>query len=642
MIPIFMRLRKSSYIFLLFFIFLSKFSLAQDRLVVLETKLRELSSKSPGLIENVELSVNNATIQEFLRGLAATHNLNVNVDAGLDFKITNAFSNVSVIDVLVFLCKNYQLDIDFSGPIMSFEKYNPPAVEIPKVEPHVIKVTYDVKNDLLNMDLKDDTLYQVAKEITRATGKNVVVIPELSSKTVNGYVQNMSFGTGLLSFAYANDLRITPNEDSVFFIDKKEKEPVTGSQGAKPKNDRGNGKNNTGIVGLTFIIQPDSLITVDANNVPISDIINQACYQLKQNYFLFSEIKGNASLHISNATFDEFLKYLLNATDYTFKKVDGIVLFGDRNIEGLRQTKLVQLKYRTAEKIIDVIPPDLKKNLDIKAFPDLNSVILSGSQPRIEEIEKFLRDVDRVVPVVVIEVLIVDIQNSRTVATGIEAGLGEKPGTTKGVIYPGLDLSLSSSSINNVISGINGWGIVNLGKVTPNFYLSIKALETQGYLKIRSTPKLATLNGHEAKLSIGRTEYYLESSTTIVGSVTTGTQTAVSYKPINADLAVTINPMVSGDEQITLDVGVKQSNFTTRISPTAPPGTITRDFQSMIRVKNEETIILGGLEENSANDIGSGVPFLSRIPILKWFFSSRTKVKGENKLTIFIKPTVIY
>ena len=100
--------------------------------------------------------------------------------------------------------------------------------------------------------------------------------------------------------------------------------------------------------------------------------------------------------------------------------------------------------------------------------------------------------------------------------------------------------------------------------------------------------------------------------------------------------------MVSGDEQITLNIGVKQSNFTTRISPTAPPGTITRDFQSLVRVKNEEMVILGGLEENTSSDVGSGVPLLSRIPILKWFFSSRTKAKNKNKLTIFIKPTVVY
>ena len=78
------------------------------------------------------------------------------------------------------------------------------------------------------------------------------------------------------------------------------------------------------------------------------------------------------------------------------------------------------------------------------------------------------------------------------------------------------------------------------------------------------------------------------------------------------------------------------------ISTTAPPGTINRDFQSLIRVKNGEMIMLGGLEENTNSSSGRGLPLISRIPVLKWIFGNRTKSKSENKLTIFIKPTIIY
>ena len=62
----------------------------------------------------------------------------------------------------------------------------------------------------------------------------------------------------------------------------------------------------------------------------------------------------------------------------------------------------------------------------------------------------------------------------------------------------------------------------------------------------------------------------------------------------------------------------------------------------MMRVKNQEMILLGGLEQNSTNESGSGIPFLSRIPIIKWFFSSRSRSKSDNKLAVFIRPTVIY
>ncbi len=176
----------------------------------------------------------------------------------------------------------------------------------------------------------------------------------------------------------------------------------------------------------------------------------------------------------------------------------------------------------------------------------------------------------------------------------------------------------------------------------PNFYINLKLLETKGYLKVRSTPKIATLNGTDAKLSIGSTQYYLETTTTLVGSVTGGAQTQINYKPLNADLSLNITPVLSADEYVTLDIKVKQSTFTDRITPLAPPGTINRDFTSKIRVKNSETIILGGLEEYNDSESSSGVPLLSRIPILKWFFSSRTKGKTKKRLVIIVKPTVIY
>ncbi|MCZ8285972.1 MAG: type II and III secretion system protein, partial [Bacteroidia bacterium] len=254
------------------------------------------------------------------------------------------------------------------------------------------------------------------------------------------------------------------------------------------------------------------------------------------------------------------------------------------------------------------------------------------------------RQIDLVVPLVHIEVIIADVRKSNTISTGISAGLGAKPaGPTTGTLVPQIDLSLNATSINNLISGINGLGIINLGSVTPNFYLTLKALEEQGALKIRSTPQIATLNGHEAKLKVGSTVYYLEVQNNLINNVG-GTTVAQSqqYKQLDADLAITISPQVSGDEQITMSIGVTQSSFTERISETAPPGKLNRDFQSLVRVKNGEMIMLGGLEENSTSNSGRGLPLISRIPVLKWIFGNRTRSKTENKLTIFIKPTIIY
>ena len=168
-------------------------------------------------------------------------------------------------------------------------------------------------------------------------------------------------------------------------------------------------------------------------------------------------------------------------------------------------------------------------------------------------------------------------------------------------------------------------------------------METNGNIKIRSTPKLSTLNGHEAVLSNGERSYYAVVRRDIIGSQNPQTTEIRNYVPIDADLSISIKPMVAGDDQITMSINVLQSSFNeaNRIDSEAPPGINSREFNSIIRVKNQDVVILGGLEEKLKNDSGSGVPFLARIPIIKWFFSKKTRIDSKKKLSVLIKPTII-
>lgn len=616
---------------------------AQDRYVVIESQLNELVKLQPGLKEKIEISVNDVSVQDFLRGIADANNLNISVDQGINVKVSSNFKDVTVIDVLIFLCKKYELDVKFIGAIINLAPYIPPPIPIEEYVQKPILLNYNKLSDQLSFDLNNDSLSLVTKELTKQSGKNFVYLPELGSKLLNGFVQDLDFDVALQKMAFSNNISVSFSDDGVYQFEKKDMTDQDGlSKKSKVKNDKQQGKSGE-ISGFTFVLLSDSVnFSIVSNSASLPELVSYVAEQLGLNIFIYSEIKGPSTFRLDSVDFDHFLKYIFNGTEFTFKKDGNVYLIGKRSIEGLRRTELFTFKFRTVDKISETVPAELKKGIDVKVFPDLNSFVLSGSQPRIEELKTFLRVIDRVVPVIQIEVMIMDVQDTRTLSTGIQAGLGDKPATTQGKVYPSLDLTLNSSSINSVINKINGLGVLNLGSVTPNFYLSVKALEQQGLLKLRSTPKLATLNGHEAKLSIGRTEYYLETQNSIVGVQNPYPVQSQQYKSVNADLALTISPIVSGDDQITLDIKVKQSNFTERISQTAPPGTITRDFESLIRVKNDEMIILGGLDENSTNDSGEGVPLLSRIPVLKWLFSSRTRANKKGKLVIFIRPTVIY
>jgi type IV pilus assembly protein PilQ len=634
----------------LLFLFTGYLARGQDRFDVLDEKLNQLAKNYPGVNEQVDVSMNGATIQEYIRVIGATNNINVNVDPSLDIKLSNSFSKVTAKEVFIFLCKRYDLDIQFVGPIITFTKYNPPpppAVE-KKSSAKKLDMKYEKTADLLSYDLNNDTLGNVTKEITKQSGKNIIFAPELANKTISGFMQNAPFNSALEKLAFANDMKVSKTQDDFFVFEKKQvivsqpnsNEQNTNSFGSitTPGGPSAPAKNSK-------IRISDGLISMDVKNMPISDIVNDVSKELGKNYFLFNDLKGNATLKVDEAPYEEFLKLLFNGTELTFKKDGSTYLFGDRNLEGLRQSKLISLKNRTIEKMMDYIPAELKKGIELKVFEDLNGIIVSGSQPRIQELEAFLRQIDVVVPMVHIEVIIANVQKGNTLASGISAGLGTKPmGPTNGTLLPEYNVSLNSQSINNLINGINGFGLINLGNVTPNFYINLKAMESDNILKLRSTPQIATLNGHEAKLSIGQTAYYLEVNNSLVNTATTQQNLlqAQNWKPVKADLTISIDPQVSGDEQITMTINVKQSSFTSRVAPTAPPGTTDRDFQSLVRVKNGDMVMLGGLSENENNQTGSGLPLLARIPVIKWIFGQRSRSKRDDKLTIFIKPTVIY
>jgi type IV pilus assembly protein PilQ len=605
---------------------------ADERIANLEKKLQALTAQVPGLNNKVDISVNGVNVQEFIRGIAVSNNLNVSVEPGVETRIYDNFANVSVIDVFLFLCQRYNLDITFIGNIMVFTKYTPPPPPSTFVAKN-LNINWDAARNLIGFDFRNDSLSTVARELTKKTGKNIVYAPDLSGKLITAYIQDQPLDKALEKLAFANDLKITPSDNDFFMIERND------------KNSAGQVKNNTANkIGLPNGVQlntDNNLVSLDAVNAPIGELINAVSANLKVQYFLFTDIKGLATLHIKNATYEEFLKYVLNGTEFTFRKKNETYFIGDRNQEGLRLTKVIQLKYRTVDKVVDYIPSDLKKGVDVKMFPDLNSLIVSGSEPRIQEIEAFLREIDRVVPMVLIEVILMDVSNSHTLSTGIQAGVGNPP-PASGTVLPGVDVNLDANAINNLISGLNGFGFITLGNVGPNFYLHLQAMEEQGILKIRSTPKLATLNGSEAKMSIGKTEYYKEQSNNVIGAQNPQNIITTTFKPVTADLSISIKPMVSGDDQVTLDITVKQSSFTTRFSPDAPPGTTQRTFESLVRVKNEQMILLGGLEEDINTESGKGTPFLSRIPLLKWLFSSRTKTKTKSRLSVLIRPTVIY
>jgi len=619
-----------------------------ERLQQIENRLKVLSVSVPGLNQKVQFSMSGANASEFLKALAQTNNLNINIDPQLNFKVYNNFTNETALNILLFLAKEYDLDINIIGSIMSITKVAAPRQV---VAPRNIRVNYNATTDQLGFELSNDTLAAVAKKISQVSQKNVVVPTTLLNKTVSAFIAAAPFETALDKMAYANGLKMNKTSDNVYIfqaLGEGEELYITGDNNtAVKRNNRPQASTGGGAQGGGFNLtsrrdsKGDKLLSVDALNTPIIDLIKTASTEAGTNYFIYSEMKGSVTTRLNNITFDHFLTSLLQGTEYTYKREAGVYLIGDRRLEGLRSHRIVQLQHRSLDTIQMMIPTEWKKGVEIKEFREQNTILLAGSAPQINEIENYIRQIDRVVPMVLIEVTLVDVRKGKTVKTGISAGVSDSV-RTGGTILPGIDYTFGANSINDFLSRLGSNNSINLGRVTPNFYVKLSALEANSNVEIRSVPKLSTLNGHSANLSIGSSRYYSQRTQNVIPSLNAQTVVTEQFTEVNANLEIDIRPVVSGDDQVTLNIKVNISDFIGNPPLNAPPPKATSKFTSLIRAKNEDMIVLGGLERTEKTESASGVPLLSRIPIIKWLFSSREKSNNKVVTLVFIKPTILY
>ncbi|MDO3645233.1 type II secretion system protein GspD [Mucilaginibacter sp. L3T2-6] len=617
----------------------------QDRMQQLEKKLNDLSATIPGLGQKVQLMITGVSIQEYLGALARSNGLSISLDPKVNFQIFDNFNNVTAANILVLLAKKYNLDITNVGQIIYITNYQDPAQFVkPPIKDIAIK--YDKASNTLSMSLQNDSLNAVARKIIEVSGKNVIVPNSLQGKRVTAVMADAVFETALDKLAYLNEIKVIKTNDNFYLfqpLEESEELYVNGDKNTavrrayRPSPPRPGG--NTGL--FTKMINGQKLISADAVNAPIADMVSQASAELNKNYSVYSEIKGNITIHVNDVTYDQLLTLLFKGTDNTFRLENGIYLIGDRRLEGLRTFKAIHLQNRSIDTIVSMIPADWKKNIEIKEFREQNTLLLSGSAGQINEVENFVNQLDVIVPVVLIEVTIIDFHKTRTVATGISAGISDSA-KTGGTVLPGVNFTASASSVNSFLNSLGKLTSVNLGHVVPNFYVTLSALESNNNADIRSVPKLTALNGHSASLSIGSKRYYKNTTQNLI-PFTTSSQSIFTnvYQEVNADLSVSIRPVVSGDEQVTLGIKVNISDFTSIPTDGSPPPQSISKFETSLRVHSEDTIVLGGIERTENDEVTSGTPILSRIPILKWIFSNRTKTASKVISVLFIKSTIL-
>lgn len=644
-----------------------------DRTRVIQKKLDEADRKGIPIYDPITISLG-GTLHELVAFMNESTALNIVLEGGQDRPIDNTFTNASLRDVIQYICEVNSLDIAFSGEIIRLIPYETPRIE--PSEPQELDVRYNQVTEQVSIASRGRNLGDVLNEVIVLSGKNISFDGDIADLPASLVIEKAPIDQVLRQISDNYGLRLT--EEDGFYTLKSIQQPQR------------IGEDGYGGGGLmTVQMLPDDFLYVMAEEVPVLSIIREASNQLGVDFIFLSDdgsrvtnaaavdqygnpINQNnqfnqyndpgqqqtgipesnpgplITVRLEQTTYEGLLDYICTNTDMSFYIDQGTYIIGKRSSEGVQQTEIIQLEYRSAKGVIDMIPDHLKSGITIDTLYDLNSLAVTGATYEIDNLHHYIKSIDKLVPVISIELIIVDVQTTKLDEIGIEAGIQKDGRTTGGSIaagrdsdIPGVDFNFSPSAVNSLLNVLARNNFINLGRVSNDFYLNLKALETRGVVEIESTPKLSTMNSHPAVLSIGQKRYYQEQQVNFPGNLNPIPVQANIFKEIEANLEINITPVVSGDDQVTLEITFEQSEFLEEPNINQPPPQVNRTFESLIRVRNDEMIVLGGLERDSKSDFKSGVPFFSRIPLIGWMFGKKAKQKQKDKLLIFVKPKII-
>ena len=174
-----------------------------------------------------------------------------------------------------------------------------------------------------------------------------------------------------------------------------------------------------------------------------------------------------------------------------------------------------------------------------------------------------------------------------------------------------------------------------LGNVRANYNLDLKleAAQTQGYSKIISAPRVITLDNEKANIESGLEIPYQEK--------TGEGNTSVTFK--KATLRLEVTPHITHNNKIVMEIKVSKDSpdWANVIAGTGEPPIKKNEVTSKVIVDNGQTVVIGGLIEETRSKTTTGVPGLMTIPLLGWLFKSEHLQNPHDELLVFVTPKII-
>ena len=388
-------------------------------------------------------------------------------------------------------------------------------------------------------------------------------------------------------------------------------------------------------------------ISVNFSNTPIDDVIRIIADQANMNIVKSPKVVGDVTATLTDAPLEEVLNNILTSHGYGYvvdKNMIRVAPLEDIAIVDERLTsRIYRIYYANVTEVEKALSKFISQRGSLSSSPATSNIIVTDTETKIKAIDKFIEEIDRITPQILVEVRIYDITSQNTLDLGIQWEAGRRNSIT-GAGVGTLGNNLTSGSRNPFLSGLfdnattetgtDVTGALRFGWLNHGVDIDVmlRAQKVNTQAKLLANPRILVLDNEKATFEIIREIPYEEQTTTSAGS---DTQT-IKFKDVGIKLEVT--PHVTRDGMVRLHI---KPEFGVHISGTDPPAVDTRKLDTIALIKDGQTVVLGGLRKNETTQDTWKVPIFGDIPLLGGLFRSKTESVGTNELVIFITPRII-
>jgi general secretion pathway protein D len=289
-----------------------------------------------------------------------------------------------------------------------------------------------------------------------------------------------------------------------------------------------------------------------------------------------------------------------------------------------------------------------ESDIRISAIEENNQLMIQATPLEWDQIEAAIRKLDTVPLQVQIEARVLEVTLDGSLQYGVQwwfAGLqGQSPRYANGDPYR------RSYDRHQALFGAPGpgqAGNIFWSYLNKNFEVALSALESSGQAKALAAPSLVVANNQEAQINVGQQIPVVQTFYTGLGiNNNNGTNSSVgsgigNVQYLNTGVILSVTPRVNPGGLVYLDVQQEVSTPGRTPSGGGNPPINQRQLQTQVAVQSGETLLLGGLIQDTESTTDDGVPFLNRVPILRNLFGATKKSKSRTELIVLITPRVI-